>query len=66
MDIVKRMEVDDDVILQDVKRVRKAKDYVEHLEVGNYVPLKVVLADHNVAGFVKRYPTFYLFGGDDY
>ena len=36
MGIVKIMEVDDDVLMMDVRRVRKAGDYVEGME-GEYV-----------------------------
>ena len=52
MDYAKRMEAGDDVILQDVRKVRRVKVCVENMEVGNYVPLKDVLEDNNAAGVV--------------
>ena len=55
MGIAKRTEADDDVILQVVRKVRKAEDYVGHMEVEKHVWLKIVLEDHSTEVFVEYY-----------
>ena len=61
MDCAKSMEAVDDVILQDVGRVRRVKVCVENMEVGNHVPFKDVCEDHNAKGFVIRYVLIFIY-----